>query len=182
MFWTLIKRYWDVSCFKETPDNTPYSLLLLLLVACCFLLLVVMQWMLADVEGLFTFSTALLAGFTLLLSYGLYTLGLLYVFKVSNRTVQGLTCLLAGHALVHLFAFPLLLLAPLFAVAQMPALLAFILGVIYLVLTLALTIWQLMVSVHIYKHALSIAYFPAVLASLGLVACNILMVSLWMSK
>jgi len=36
-----------------------------------------------------------------------------------------------------------------------------------------------MVTVHIYKHALSIDYFPAVLASIGLLAFNILIVSFW---
>ena len=178
MWWAFIKRYWEVSIFKESPANTPYSLLLLFIIGFCFFALVVIQWMLVDVEAVFTLNKALITGAALLLSYGLYTLGLLFSFKVFPRAVQSLTCLLAGHTLVHILAFPLLLLAPFFVSAALPSLLAFLLGVVYLVLTLGLTIWQFMISVHIYKHALSIAYFPAVLASFGLIASNILIVSL----
>ena len=179
MWASLIKRYWDVTLFKETPENTPYSFFLLGLFAFIYYLLVVMQWAIADIEKYFTPTTSLLAGASLILSYGLYTLILLSAFHVSNRLVQTLTCLLAGHTLVHLIAFPMLLVAPWLAEAKLPQSLAVLVGVVYLVLTLMLTIWQFMVSVHIYKHALAINYLPAVLASFGLLASNILVVSFW---
>lgn len=179
MWASLIKRYWDVTLFKETPENTPYSFFLLGLFAFIYYVLVVMQWAIADIEKYFTPTTSLLAGASLILSYGLYTLSLLSAFHVSNRLVQTLTCLLAGHTLVHLIAFPMLLVAPWLAEAKLPPSLAVLVGVIYLVLTLMLTIWQFMVSVHIYKHALAINYLPAVLASFGLLASNILVVSFW---
>ena len=180
MMWlALIKQYWHVSLFKESPANTPYSLLLLGLVTGVFFILVVLQWMMADIATHFTFSTALLAGSSLILSYGLFTFGLLSARHVSNRTVQSLTCLFAGHTLIHLVASPLLFIAPWLAEAKLAPELALLLGVMYLLFTIVLTLWQVMISTHIYKHALSIAYFPAVLASFGLIACNILMVSLW---
>lgn len=179
MWIALIKRYWHVSIFKETPANTPYSLLLLGAIALFFFLLVVMQWMIADIEEIFTFNTSLLAAGALLASYGAYTFALLLLFRMSSRTVQTLTCLLAGHAIVHLFAFPLLLVAPWFAEAKIVQPLALLVAVVYLILTFVLTIWQFMITVHIYKHALGIDYFPAVLASFGLIACNILIVSFW---
>ncbi len=179
MWAALIKRYWQVSIFKETPANTPYSLLLLGLAALFFFLLIVLQWMIADVEQLFTLSTSLSAGSVLLASYGLYTLALLLAFRVSSRIVQTLTCLLVGHTIVHLFAFPLLLVTPWLAEANIVQPLALLVGIVYLILTLILTVWQFMVTVHIYKHALAIDYLPAVLASFGLLACNILIVSFW---
>lgn len=179
MWVALIKRYWQVSIFKETPANTPYSTLLLVATALIFFLLVVMQWMIADIDEVFTLGTSLLAAGALLISYGVYTVVLLLLFRMFNRTVQTLTCLLAGHTIVHLFAFPLLLVAPWFVEAKMIQPLALLVAVVYLILTFVLTIWQFMITVHIYKHALGIEYFPAVLASLGLMACNILVVSLW---
>lgn len=180
MMWlALIKQYWQVSLFKESPANTPYSLLLLGLVAFAFFILVVLQWMMADLGVQFILSKAVLAGSTLILSYGIFTCSLFSVCHVFNRSVQSLTCLFAGHTLIHLFAFPLLMIVPWLATVQISPLLTLMLGVVYLLLTLVLTLWQLMISAHIYKHALSIAYFPAVLASFGLIACNILMVSLW---
>jgi hypothetical protein len=179
MWVALIKRYWQVSIFKETPANTPYSSLLLGAIALFFFLLVVIQWMIADIEEIFTLNTSMLAAGTLLMSYGIYTFALLFLFRMPNRTVQTLTCLLAGHTIVHLFAFPLLLVAPWFADAKLVQPLALLVAVVYLILTFILTIWQFMITVHVYKHALGIEYFPAVLASFGLIACNILVVSFW---
>jgi len=179
MWVELIKRYWQVSLLKETPANTPYSLLMLGLVTVFYYVLVVTQWAIADVEQFFTFGTSLLAGAALVLSYGIYTYALLQASRVSSRCLQTLTCLFAGHAIVHLVAFPLLLIAPWLAAVKTAQPLALFVGIVYLILTLVLTVWQFMVTVHIYKHALSIDYFPAVLASIGLLAFNILIVSFW---
>ena len=179
MLLALIKRYWQVSIFKDTPANTPYSMLLLISIAIFFYFIIVMQWMIADVEELFTLTTSMLAAASLLISYGIYTFFLLFAGRLSNRTIQTLTCILAGHTIVHLFAFPLLLVAPWLAEADAIHPVALLVGVTYLILTLVLTVWQFMITVHIYKHALGINYFPAVLASFGLMACNILIVSFW---
>lgn len=179
MWIALIKRYWQVAIFKETPGNTPHSLLLLGGIAIFFFLLVVIQWLIADVDELFTLSTSILAGVTLLATYAVYTSVLLLAFRVPGRIVQTLTCLLAGHTIVHLFAFPLLLVTPWLAEPTVIQPLALLVGVVYLILTLILTVWQFIVTVYIYKHALAIEYLPAVLASFGLIASNILIVSLW---
>lgn len=179
MWSVLIKRYWQVSIFQETPANTPYSSVLLGFVTLVFYLLIVFQWMTADVEQLFTLGTSLLAGAVLLVSYGLYTVALLLAFGMSARIMQTLTCLLAGHTIVHLCAFPLLLITPWLVESTISQPLALVVGIVYLILTLVLTVWQFMVTVHIYKHALAADYFPAVLASFGLLASNILVVSFW---
>jgi len=179
MWSALIKRYWLISIFKETPENTPYSVLLLGTFVVIFFLLIVMQWMIADVEEIFTFQKSILAAISLLISYGLYTFALLYVSRKSYRIVQTLTCLLAAHIIVHVFAFPLLLVAPWLSETTITQPLALLVGIVYLIATFFLTVWQFMITVHIYKHALAVDYFPAVLASLGLIACNILLVSFW---
>lgn len=179
MFVALIKRYWRVSIFKETPANTPYSILLLAGIAIFFYFMIVVQWLIADVEELFTLTSSMIAAAALLISYAVYTFALLLAVQLSNRTIQTLTCILAGHTIIHLLAFPLLLVAPWLAEVDIIHPLALLVGLIYLILTLVLTVWQFMITVHIYKHALEINYFPAVLASFGLMACNILVVSFW---
>ena len=179
MWIALIKKYWRVSLFKETPANTPYSVLLLGLIAVFFFLLVVVQWTLADIEQQYSVISSILSGVALVLSYSMYTYVLLFLFQQSNRMVQTLTCLLAGHTIVHLCAFPLLLLVPWFAEAKIVEPLILFIGFVYLILTLILTIWQFMVTVHIYKHALGIGYISSLLASIGLLAFNILVVSIW---
>ena len=179
MWVELIKRYWQVCLFKEKPENTPYSPLLLGVVASIYYVLNVVQWSLLDADRLFSVEMSLLVGATFIASDTIYTWALLYVSKKSNRMVQSLTCLLAGHAMVHLCAFPLLIIAPWLFETPLIQPIAWLIGILYLVVTLGLTIWQFMVTVYIYKHALAVDYLPATLAGLGLLACNILMVSFW---
>lgn len=179
MWAVLIKRYWQVSLFKETPANTPCSPLLLGAISFCFYLLIVLQWVIADVEQQFSLTTSLIAGAALVASYGIYTFALMLAFRLSSRLIQTLTCLLASHIIVHLFAFPLLLVTPWLTETNIVEPLVLLVGVVYLILTLILTVWQFMVTVHIYKYALAINYFAAVLASFGLLASNILIVSFW---
>lgn len=175
----IIKRYWSVSIFKETPANTPYSLGLLLLLAIFFWVLIILQWHLADVDQTLTLSVSCWAGIALVLSYGFYTAILLYLFHVAARTIQTLSCLLACHSIVHVFAFPLLLVAPWLIETTMMRPLALLVAIVYLIITIVLTIWQFMITVHIYKRALMIETLPAILASVGMVAFNILVVSLF---
>ena len=144
-----------------------------------FFSLIVVQWMITDVNQQLTFGSALIVAVTLVLSYVLYTWILLSLFRLKTRFVQTVTCLFAGHSAVHLVAFPLLLIMPLLIGVQNASLLTSLVGILYLVLTLVLAIWQFMVSAFIYKHALGVPYFSAVLASFGLLAFNILTVSFW---
>lgn len=179
MWAALIKRYWRVSIFKETPDQTPHSWFLLIIIAVLYFALVMLQWTIAAVEQASPFHGGLLAGFSLILSYALYTFALLSIFGIANRLLQTLSCLYAGHTVVHLFALPMLICSPWLISANMGEPMMRFVSIIYLIATLVLTVWQFMVSVHIYKHALGVDYLAAVLASFGLLACNILTISLW---
>ena len=84
-----------------------------------------------------------------------------------------------SHLVVHFFAFPLLLMTPILVGSDMDKTLVLLIAIVYLILTLSLTVWQFLVTAHIYKYALDLDYFAAVLASFGLLACNILTVSFW---
>lgn len=179
MWSQLIKQYWQVSLLKDTPANTPYSPLLLGLVAFIYYILNLMQWSLVETDELFSIDVSLLAGLMFIASDAIYTAALLFVSSKANRIVQSLTCLLACHAIVHICAFPLLIIAPWLYEAHLIEPLGLIIGILYLSLTLMFTAWQLLITVHIYKHALAVDYLTAALASLGLLACNILMVSFW---
>ena len=50
---------------------------------------------------------------------------------------------------------------------------------IYLFVTLGLSIWQFIVTAHIYKFALNTTPIQSVLAAFGLVAVNVLTLSFW---
>jgi len=178
MWFKLIDQYWQICLFKQTPANTPYSPLLLFLAGVLFFLLLLVQWMMSSFASHIGVSTVLLLGCLLLSSYACYTGFLLFLFHLSARMVQTLTCLLMTHTIVHLFSLPLLL-VPIISMGSGSSSLPSLVGVLYLVLTLLLSVWQFMITVHIYREALTLKYLGAVLASLGLLGSNILIVSLW---
>lgn len=179
MWLNLIKQYWNISLLREKPENTPYSPILSCVVVLVFLGLIVLQWMITDVNQKLEFGSAILIAGSLVLSYILYTWVLLLLFRLKSRFLQTLTCLLAGHTVVHLLAFPLLLIMPLLLGIQTKTILSSFIGILYLVFTLTLAIWQFSVSAYVYKHALAVSWLPAILASFGLLACNILTISFW---
>ena len=179
MWETLIKRYWLVALLKESPENTPYSPLLMVMISFLFFILILLQWYMADIRQRFNLAISILAALTLLYSYFVYTFAVLKIYRKAHRILQTLTSLLAGHMIVHLFAFPLLLATPLLVSSDVNQGILLFIAIVYLLLTLILTFWQFMVTIHIYKQALELDYLSAILASFGLLACNILTVSIW---
>ncbi|KTD25961.1 MULTISPECIES: hypothetical protein [Legionella] len=179
MWEALFKCYWEVAILKKSPENTPYSPFLLSIASFLFFLLILLQWYLADLKQVFNPAISILAALTLLCSYFAYTYILLKIYHKTNRTLQTLTALLVCHMIVHFFAFPLLFMTPFLIKGDINQGVVLFLGVLYLILTFLLTIWQFLVTIHIYKRALEVDYVGAALASFGLLACNILTVSFW---
>lgn len=179
MWEALIKRYWQICIFKDTPEHTPYSPLLLLLAAFLFFWLIIFEWSLVEVKQPLPLITSLFAGLSLLVSCYLYTFVLMKVYKKTNRTLQTLTSLLFCHFIIQLFALPLLLIEPLLISADMEQGGTVLLVILYLILSLMFGAWQFLVTAKIYKDALELDYFASILASFGLLAVNILIVSFW---
>lgn len=165
--------------FQRKPSQ--YSLFNTINGYCCLLIffLIVLQWFMADVKQQFEMTSSIAAGMGLITAYFIFTFVLLKANRKANRMVQTITSLIACHFVVHLFAVPLLLVAPALATVNMSHGFALLLGIIYLILTLILTVWQFLVTAHVYKHALEVDNLTSILASFGLLACNILTVSFW---
>ena len=179
MWKTLLKQYWQVSVLKRSPADTPYSPVLTTSIAVFFFLMVVLQWQVADVKNQLSLPVTIMAALSLLISYALYTYVLCSTYRIANRTVQALACLFAGHSLTHLLAFPLLFSMPLLVNSYLSPSVELFIAIMYLILTLCLTVWQFMITAYVYKETFSTRYPAAVLASIGLLAVNILIVSIW---
>ena len=179
MWFYFIQMYWQVSLFKKSPADTPYSQPLLTCITGLFFLFVLVQWVIANFASKLQLQDMLIVGCLLLASYFFYTGLLLSLFHKKARLVQTLTCLFACHTMVHVVALPLLVMLPLLKELTAYPGLSFVLSLVYLILSLMLSIWQFMISTHIFKQALMIKTPAALLASLGLLAMTILMVSLW---
>lgn len=179
MWHKLIRTYWNICLFKKSPADSPYSVLLLVFMGLLFLLLIVFQWSMSNRSIQASYSVIIGLGCLLLLSYMIYTFVLLWISRRIGRNVQTLTCLFACHTIVHVIALPLVFIVPIISAMNGSSFLTFIMNVLFLAVSLMLSVWQFMVTAHIYKHALMLKTPASLLASLGLLAVNILMISFW---
>ncbi|MBA4696266.1 MAG: hypothetical protein H2069_02605 [Legionella sp.] len=178
MWKTLLRRYWQVALFKESPANTPYSPMLLIGFTLLFFVLIILQWLVTVQDNLAFLPTIVIAT-SLVFTYYLYTFLLLKINKTVNRSIQTITTLLAVHFIIHFLSFPLLLLVPFFTEVSAYPSLVLILGIIYLIATVGLTVWQFLATAFIYRYALDIQLLPSLLASFGLMVFNMLVVLFW---
>lgn len=175
----LFSYFRELCLCQQMPKNCPHAPVLLGIVAMLLTMLITLQWWITDFG---VSSDLLILGFTaisLVCSYVIYTLALLLFRQLIRRAVQTLTCLFATHLIIHCYAMPLILLAPYLMKVDLSSPVVLFLAVIYLFLTLALSIWQVIVTAHIYKYALDATPVQSVMAAFGLIAVNILTLSFW---
>lgn len=174
MWNTLLKCYWQVAVFKESPANTPYSLLLLVISSFCYFILTLFQWETAELPKQFSFNFIILLCLGLLFVYFAYTFLILQIAGKINRAVQTLTTLFATHFIIHAIAFPLIVLAPQLVGLDSESNVNASLALGYVFITLSLTIWQFLITAFIYRQALELDFFSSLFVSFGLSICNIL--------
>jgi hypothetical protein len=171
--------YWELCLFKKSPEDTPYSLVLLVTGVLALTFIMSLQWILSH----FDFSGDLLllfvAGLSLVVSFIAYTALILFFRRFITRFVQTISCLLWVYAIVHALAMPLFVVDPYLVDANLKNPFFLFIGVVYLFVTLGLSVWQFVITAHIYKHALNTTPVQSVLAAFGLLAVNILTLSFW---
>lgn len=175
----LFRCYWRVALLKESPANTPYAPVLMLLSALFFMMVMIYQWSNSNLGLTNDFAYSVLIALSLITSFVVYSFALLAVKGLSSRLVQTVTTLFLTHSLIHLCAVPLFIFDPYLVKVEEKKPLLLLIGMIYLLVTLALSVWQFAVTACIYKNALQINMIQAVLAAFGLVAINILTISFW---
>ena len=179
----LIKKivlcYWNVSQLKESPQNTPYSAFLGTLSFILLSLILTLQWALSGIESSDNLVKQFIISTSLALSFIIYTAAILFFKGLSARFIQTSTCLLGAFSIIHLLALPLFALDPYLIHINLKNPIYFFIAVLYLFFTLGLSLWQFIITAHIYKHALNASPVQSVLAAFGLVAVNILTLSFW---
>lgn len=169
--------YWPICLLKNSPENTPYSQFSLGLSAVLLMLIMVLKW---HYYGLFDSGLVCLgAAFSVICSFALYTYLILRLKNVSNRFNKSLTTIFFTYFIIHFIALPLMLLDLVMPFVQNHQGSYLLIALFYLLITLGLSVWKLVVTAFIYKNALNASPIQAVLAAFGLVAANILTVSFW---
>ncbi|MBL7478992.1 hypothetical protein [Legionella bononiensis] len=179
MLASLFLVYWKLIRFQETPDNTPYSHFLLGISILFLTLVMTLQWRFSEFEFSDDLLLTTLIAVSLVFSFVLYTYAILYFRGLGSRWVQTVTCLCTSHAIIHLLASPLFLVDPYLEHTSLKNPLVLFIAVIYLFVTLGLSVWQFVITAYIYKSAMDSTNVQSVLAAFGLIAVNVLTVSFW---
>lgn len=175
----LLSNYWRICLLQESPENSPYSIELLGFTLFVFISVIALQWRFSDYNFSSSLIQSLVVGCSLALSFMLYTAALLFLKKLKSRLIQTISCLLFIFSIIHILAFPLIVIESYLTPGNLKNPFFLFIGVLYLFITLGLSIWQFIVTVHIYKFALNLSPIQSVLAAFGLVAVNVLTLSFW---
>ena len=177
MIHLILDRYWDICLLKESPENTPYSIIRIFLSGVLLALIMVIEWNFSYFNASLDIGANLLVAISLILSYVIYTYIILFLRGLTPRLVQTVTALFYSSVIIHILVAPLLFLAPYLSQSHLKNPLLLFLGVLYLFLSIGLSVWQFVITAHIYKYALNTTPIQSVLAAFGLIAVNILTVS-----
>ncbi|AUH73531.1 hypothetical protein [Legionella sainthelensi] len=178
MFHLIFDRYWDICLLKESPENTSYSISRMVLSGFVLALLIMIEWDVTSFKSSDDMVSSGLISIFLILSDVIYTYLVLSFKGFAARLVQVVTSLFVINIIIHILVLPLLLIAPYLSQFHLRTPLFLFLGIIYLFLSLGLSVWQFVITANIYKFALNVTMIQAVLTAFGLVAVNILTVSL----
>ncbi|WP_454782528.1 hypothetical protein [Legionella sp. WA2022007384] len=178
MLHLIFDRYWDICLFKDSPENTPYSISLMVLSSILLVLLITLEWDYSFFNSSEDLINNVFISICLVISYIIYTYLALYFKGLTSRLVQTVTSLFCINIIIHILVVPLLILAPHLSLPNLKNPLLIFVGILYLFFSLGLSVWQFVIIAHIYKFALNTTAIQSVLAAFGLIAVNILTVSL----
>lgn len=178
MLHLIFDRYWDICLLKESPENTPYSILRMVLSGVLLALLMTIEWDYSYFNSSEDMINNVFISLCLIISYIIYTYLALFFKGLTARLVQTVTSLYCINIIIHILVIPLLIIAPYLSLVNLRNPLFLFIGILYLFLSLGLSVWQFVITAHIYKFALNTTAIQSVLAAFGLIAVNILTISL----
>lgn len=178
MLHLIFDRYWDICLLKESPENTPYSITRMVLSAVLLALLMTIEWDYSYFNSSEEMINNVFISVCLIISYIIYTYLALFFKGLTPRLVQTATSLYCINIIIHILVIPLLIIAPYLSLANLRNPLFLFIGIFYLFLSLGLSVWQFVITAYIYKFALNITAIQSALAAFGLIAVNILTISL----
>ncbi|HHF7366518.1 TPA: hypothetical protein ACPSKY_001635 [Legionella bozemanae] len=178
MLHLIFDRYWDICLLKESPENTPYSITRMVLSAVLLALLMAIEWDYSYFNSSEDMINNVFISLCLIISYIIYTYLALFFKGLTARLVQTVTSLYCINIIIHILVLPLLIIAPHLSLVNLRNPLFLFIGILYLFLSLGLSVWQFVITAHIYKFALNTTAIQSVLAAFGLIAVNILTISL----
>jgi len=167
----LLRLFWNICLLRAGPEDVPYSQSLFAFISAIYLGLLSLQVMMFADKHTGVMLIATLAGYLLLAAY-IYTL--LSFNKVAERFLQTTTAVLTSYIIIHTFSFIISAVLVHAALGLFPtdSVMHNIIAFFVMIFILVFNIWIITIMVHIFRKALSSKLLPAVLAVLGLLFAN----------
>lgn len=167
----LLKLFFSIAILGKGPKDVPYSpflfvALLIILFAADLAVNQIFRPSGQEYDSMRLFLFLVLANVIVI---GLTYL-LIYIHGFANRAIQTLTALLGAELIIKLVQLPIFFIMPLLVENK---------GILLLLNYVVIITfgWELIVNVHIYRHALSISAIRAVLITLALFSLQIFLVT-----
>lgn len=163
----LLKLFLDICLLRRGPQDVP--------VAVSLLIVVLIASLIVDVAAILfrtSFPEALLVAVVVNAVLLVSVVLLLWLLGYAARVLQTLIAMWGCSVIVNVLQLPLILLVNL--IPGQVGMLGFI--------ALFFLIWNLTISMHILRHALSIATFPAAVLAIGYLMLNFFVVDLFLPQ
>lgn len=165
----MVSLFWDICLLKKAPQDVPHShVLLVIVVAVGFMVDNLNLGFAAPKIGFPTVIWVVLLHISIFLGS---LAVLLTLMGYAPRIVQTLTSLVGSGVIISLIAMPVLI------ISSMTEKIEVAMG--FSIVLFMLNIWSLVVTTHIFRHALSINIILAGLLALGYLAMSIKLIDMF---
>ena len=168
----LLRLVWSLCLLKASPSDMPHSVLLLMI-------FVILEFLLAS------FQLTFFLGFEIAITQASVLIGVLvaYIYSVlltgskASRFVQTATSLLAVNVLLDCLHMPVLIINEHITATGQPTLGLILFSVIVFIYIIALNIWLIMITSHVFARALDAAFSTGLLVTVAMLALNVVSVA-----
>ena len=170
----LIFLFWNICRLRARPEEIPYSTNLLWILVFFNILLGWGQLVIQEIAIEALFHSVILIGFALF-----FTVAVLQFKQMGSRVVQTLSAIMGTGLILSILITPLLVSQHyLIQMTQPFPLWAHVLSSITVILMLGVNVWILIITAHIFRHALDTRFAIGMLVTIALVGFNILLYSM----
>lgn len=169
----ILSTTWRICRLKVGPQDMPYSVTLLITLLISNATISILALSINQMNTEIIRQSLVLLLVPLIFSYAI-----LYLYKRSERFIQTVCAQNAVNILLSLLMIPFLVFHPSPPQAGQTISNAVILiSLFYIIVFLGFNVWLVVITAHIYRHALNVNYMTGLLAAFALMGVNILVFS-----
>lgn len=165
----LFRLIWSICRLEAGPEQMPYSPVLLTILMICEFILAWYQFSLQLGMEVAIVHAIILVGIFMVFIYLTLLMG-----KKPKRFIQTATSLLAVNVLINLLHMPVLILGDLLIYQGQNPLIIFLFTPTALIYIIALNIWLIMITAHIFARTMDTTFSTGLLITIAMLGVNVI--------